>query len=401
MTKIAFVGTGFVADYYMKTLENYPDLQLICCFDRNAERLEQFTKFHGVTAASGLDDVLSRDDIDIVVNLANPQSHLEINRAALEAGKHVYCEKPLAMSADDARALAELAADKSRTLHSAPANALCPAFVKSAEILKSGAIGQPRMIYAEMEDGPVFREKWQTWKSISGAAWPGIHEFEIGCTLEHAGYALSWLLALFGPVRHLAASTQLVFPDKGPGTNHLKMAPDLTVGLLKFDGDVQARLSCGLATERNRSLTVIGESGTLTIADLWDWNSPIRLQLANQKRSYQQRAASWFEWKTGRALPFRMAVGQSVDYGKTLTKHSLPNYPSRIDFAAGIDAQARAIETGKEGFFGGDVSVHMTEVTLALHAGNADFEPQTVFSPDRLALQDWPEPALSVSKRGS
>ena len=227
MTKIAFVGTGFVADYYMKTLENYPDLDLECCFDRDAERLAQFSRFHDVAAADNLDDLLSRGEVDIVVNLANPQSHFEINRAALEAGRHVYCEKPLAMSADDARALGDLAASRNRTLYSAPANALSPAFVKTAEILKKDTIGRPRMIYAEMEDGPVFWDKWRSWQSASGAAWPGIHEFETGCTLEHAGYALSWLLALFGPVRHMAASNQLVFPDKGPGDGPRQNGPGL------------------------------------------------------------------------------------------------------------------------------------------------------------------------------
>ena len=401
MTKIAFVGTGFVADYYMKTLENYPDLELHSCFDRDAERLAQFSRFHDVAAADSLDDLLLRSDVHIVVNLANPQSHFEINSAALEAGRHVYCEKPLAMSANDARALGDLAASRNRTLYSAPANALSPAFVKTAEILRNGTIGQPRMIYAEMEDGPVFWDKWRSWQSASGAAWPGIHEFETGCTLEHAGYALSWLLALFGPVRHMTACNQLVFPDKGPGTDPGKMAPDLSVGLLRFDGDVRVRLSCGLATARNRSLTIMGERGTVTVADLWDWNSPIRLQLADQGRTLLQRAAGWFEWKTGRTLPVRIAVGRPVDYSRNLPKRVLPDYPSRIDFAAGIAAQARAVETGGRGFFSGNVSVHMTEVTLALQAGEADFKPQTQFSPERFVLEDWPEPALSASRHGS
>ena len=83
---------------------------------------------------------------------------------------------------------------------------------------RDGRIGTPRLVYAEMEDGPVFRDKWATWRSQSGARWPGLHEFEIGCTLEHAGYALSWLVSLFGAVESLTAFSALTFPDKGPGT---------------------------------------------------------------------------------------------------------------------------------------------------------------------------------------
>lgn len=397
MTKIAFVGTGFVADYYMKTLGNHPGLELVLCWDRNAERLARFSRFHGVDRAGGLEDILTRADIDIVANLTNPQSHYTINRVALEAGKHVYCEKPLAMTGEEARGLGEIALSRNRTLHSAPANAFCPAFVRTAEILRGGLIGAPRMVYAEMEDGPVFWKDWQEWRSESGAPWPGLHEFETGCTLEHAGYALSWLLALFGPVRHMTASTQLVFPDKGPGKHALSMAPDLTVGLLTFDNSVHARLSCGLASERNRSLTIMAQKGTLTIADLWDWNSEVRVQTRGHGPTVLQRAASWVEWKRGRVLPMKLAVGQLQRYRGKQGEPILPGFPSRIDFAAGLQAQADAIRSGRPGFFSGDVSVHMTEVTLALQAGTQGFEPETDFSPELFRLEDWPESLRSAA----
>ena len=103
-----------------------------------------------------------------------------------------------------------------------------------AAALRDGRIGTPRLVYAEMEDGPVFRDKWATWRSQSGARWPGLHEFEIGCTLEHAGYALSWLVSLFGAVESLTAFSAITFPDKGPGTETIVMAPDFSVGCLQF-----------------------------------------------------------------------------------------------------------------------------------------------------------------------
>ena len=80
----------------------------------------------------------------------------------------------------------------------------------------------------------MFRDKWAGWRSQSGARWPGLHEFEIGCTLEHAGYALSWLVSLFGAVESLTAFSALTFPDKGPGTEKIVMAPDFSVGCLQF-----------------------------------------------------------------------------------------------------------------------------------------------------------------------
>ena len=187
---IAFVGTGFVADYYMTTLKNFPELRLCGVFDRSPARMNEFSAFHNVQTYDSAEAVMRDPAVEIVVNLTTPESHFEISRMALEAGKHVYSEKPLAMDLQDAMRLIALADAKGLTLATAPANALSDAHDLVAAALRDGRIGTPRLVYAEMEDGPVFRDKWATWRSQSGARWPGLHEFEIGCTLEHAGYAL-------------------------------------------------------------------------------------------------------------------------------------------------------------------------------------------------------------------
>lgn len=377
MTKIAFIGTGFVADYYMTTLANYPKLDLVGAWDLDGSRLRRFCDFHNVPERGSLKEVLS-DDVNVIVNLTTPESHFPINQTALEAGKHVYCEKPLAMSVEDAETLVSLAEEKGLTICGAPANALSDAFHLAREQINTGRIGQPRLVYAEMEDGPVFRANWSEWRSRSGAPWPGLHEFEVGCSLEHAGYALSWLVALFGPVRRVSAFSALTFPDKGPGTEHLKMAPDFSVGCLTFQSGVVARLTCGLAAPRDRSMTVLGEAGTMVIRDLWDNRSPINLA-AKDERSFAQKVASRIENWRGRALPLRVHGGKPVAYARQARAAALPSYPSQIDFARGIQAQAEAIEAGKQPFFSGRTALHLTEVALALNAGLRDHEVRNSF----------------------
>ena len=223
MTGIAFVGTGFVADYYMTTLANHPGLRLAGAFDRSREQLRRFTDFYKIRAYASLDEILADAGVDIVVNLTNPESHYEISRRALEAGKHVYSEKPLAMHVEQAEALVDLARAKSLSVAAAPANALSAAHATVARSLKAGDIGRPRLVYAEMEDGAVFREKWQGWRSRSGAAWPGLHEFAVGCTLEHAGYALSWLVGLFGAVESLTAFSAVT--SRVPSSHRASRSP--------------------------------------------------------------------------------------------------------------------------------------------------------------------------------
>ncbi|MFW7267278.1 Gfo/Idh/MocA family protein [Gluconacetobacter sp. Hr-1-5] len=370
MTNIAFVGTGFVADYYLATLQNYPELRLKGVWDRDAQRLRQFCTFYSVTPYAGLDELLNDKTVDIVVNLTTPESHFPINMAALNAGKHVYCEKPVAMSVEEAETLALLAEQKNLILCGAPANALSDAFMLARGLMEKDEIGRPNLVYAEMDDGPVFRDDWRQWRNRSGAPWPGLHEFEVGCTLEHAGYALSWLYGLFGPITHVAASSALTFRDKGVG-NH-PLGPDFSVGCLTFRSGVVARLTSGLAAPRDRSLTVLGEKGSLTVRDLWDNRSVINLQ-RDYRRSLLDMLTDGLEKLLGHKLPVRFYRGQTVRYPKGKPAAQVPRYPSKIDFARGIQVQAEAIRSGQTPLFSGRVSLHLTEVILALSSGLHDY----------------------------
>lgn len=370
---IAIVGTGFVADYYMMTLAGYPGLVMAGAYDSDSERLAEFCSFHKVRAYPDFASLLADKSVSIVVNLTTPQAHYSVSSAALEAGKNVYSEKPLAMILGEAEMLVKLADSKGLVLASAPANGLSDANRLVADKLLAGSVGTTRLVYAEMEDGPVFREKWQSWKSRSGAAWPGVHEFEIGCTLEHAGYALSWLVGLFGPVVEVTAFSALAFPDKGEGAKGHVLAPDFSVGCLQFKSGVIARLTSGLAAPRDRSLTILGDKGSITVRDLWDNRSAVHLEQTGEPRPLFQKILRKAENKLGKALPFKLVPGKKLAYPATANK-LLPSYPSQIDFMAGVAAQAEMISGKSPAFFSGAVSLHITELALALH--NARDLPQ-------------------------
>lgn len=374
---IAIIGTGFVADYYMTTLRNYPQLKLLGAFDRSSERLKVFAAHYNVRAYESFEAVLADNDVQIVLNLTTPENHYAISRAALEAGKHVYSEKPLAMDFNDAKALVEFADAKGLTLAAAPANGLSDAQKLVSSSMSE--IGTPRLVYAEMEDGPVFRDKWATWRSQSGAPWPGLHEFEIGCTLEHAGYALSWLVSLFGPVESVSAFSSITFQNKGPGTEHLHMAPDFSVGCLRFKSGLVARLTSGLAMPKDRSLTIVADKGSITVDDLWDNRSAVRLESTERKRSILSRVFGRLEAKLGKTLPWKPAIGSKLAYPKA-DALALPSFPSQIDFMRGVADQAHAIETGATAFFSGAVALHITEVALALNNAGENAAPYKVQS---------------------
>ncbi|WP_026481210.1 Gfo/Idh/MocA family protein [Ahrensia sp. 13_GOM-1096m] len=375
--RFAIIGTGFVADYYMKTLKAAASLSLAGVFDIDEKRLAQFCDYYSVESYASLDAVLNDSAVELVVVLTTPETHYEIASAALAAGKHVYCEKPLAMDIDDARKLVAQAHSAGLVLGGAPANAYCDAYKATQSTLHDNKIGKPKLVYAEMEDGAVFREQWQEWRSISGAAWPGKHEFEIGCTLEHAGYSLSWLIGLFGSIKRITGMSATLFMDKGVDIAVGDMAPDFSTAILEFENGVVARLTCGLCAPKDRSLTIMGEDGTLTVADLWDDASDIFLERKDQPLSFMFKVFRRLEAMRGRFMPMKPHAGTRLKYAHTKNDR-LPAYPSRINFAAGIDAVRQAAQgEGKSPDQLSGEALHITEAALALnriaeHAGRYD-----------------------------
>lgn len=363
--KIAIVGTGFVADYYMATLPNHPELTLGGVFDRDPATLVRFKEHYQAPVYTSLEHLLADPSVQLVLNLTNPESHYAVSRAVLEAGKHVYSEKPLAMNLGDARSLVALADERGLSLSSAPATVLGEAAAAAGAAINQGRIGRVRLVYAEMEDGMVFRDGWQNWRSVSGAPWPGKHEFEIGCTLEHAGYYLTWLCAFFGPAREVHAFSARLFDDKGSGQSSETLAADYSVANISFESGVIARLTCGLAAARDRSMQIFGDEGTIVIDD--GWNSRSRVRLVRPRHAgerFAQKLRRILAERANRVLPGRFWAGETLPLGAG--RYVTPAYPSQIDFMRGPAEQARAIVAGTPPRLSSDFSLHITELALAI-----------------------------------
>lgn len=378
-TGIAFVGCGFVADLYARTLPTHPGLDLIGVFDRLPDRTVRFAGHYRVRGYPSLDAVLADPAVGVVVNLTNPGSHAEVTAAALRAGKHVYTEKPLATTREAAADLVALARDHGRVLVAAPCSTLGPAAGALARAVRGGRVGTPRLVYAEMDDGPVHRAPYAGWVSASGAPWPWRDEFKVGCTLEHAGYVVPWLCGLFGPVRVVHAFAALVAPDKAADLPPAEVGPDFSVACLTFGGGVVARLTCGLYAPHDHRLVVHGDAGVATVNDTWDYLSPVttRRYLTVRRRHFLS--------------PLRRRV-----------RADRPAFPvprrlgaARMDFLLGVEDLAAAARTGAAPRLTPEFSLHVTEVVLAVHEaaarGFAPYTPATTF--DRGPLAGGPEGA--------
>lgn len=378
--RFGIVGCGYVADYYLATLPNHPVLSLAGVFDRDAARAERFAAHHGVRRFGSLEELLAEPGLSLVANLTNPRSHFEVSRAALEAGKHVYSEKPLATTFEEAERLVELARSRGVLLASAPCTVLGEAAQTLWRALRDGRIGTPRLAYAEMDDGPIPLEDFSSWRSASGAPWPARDEFEVGCTLEHSGYVLGWLTAFFGPARSVTSSAHVVRPEKGVPL--AVSTPDFTVSAITFASGTVARLTCGIFASPDRRLRVFGDEGILSVDDTWDFGSPVRLA---------RRTALGLKAEKHPRLASLLGLGP-----RRLPLVRRPRFrwagrpANRIDFSRGPAELAAAAEEGRPPALGADWSLHVNELALAIQSPGSQGGPRTLRSGfESLAPMPW------------
>ena len=371
---IAIVGCGYVADMYMQTLPGLDGLILLGAFDRDPARLAAFTAFHAIPAFASLDALLADARVGLVVNLTNPRSHHEVSLRALQAGRHVYSEKPLAMTMAEAEELVATARSRGLGLAAAPCNHLSDVVQTLGRELKAGRLGRVMLAQAEMDDGMVSALDYASWRSLSGAPWPARDEFEVGCTMEHAGYQIGPLVALFGPVRRVTAFNACLIPDKGAELGAVVTSPDLSVGLLEFDGGVVARLTNSIIAPSDRSLRVVGERGVATIPDVWEYHTPLRITATG--RGYGARLARKLEKKVSGLVP-KVLIGRrhAVAHGRRVPRTQGGH---RMDFSRGIAQLAAQIEHGAPTLVGPDLALHVTEVTLALQSPASAAQAQTM-----------------------
>jgi len=346
---VAFVGCGYVADFYARTISAHPGLELVGVFDRDAGRAERFSAHFDVPAYASLDELLVDGRVALVANLTNPESHFDVSRRVLESGRHVYSEKPLAMDVAHAEELVDLSRDRGLLLASAPCSILGETAQTLWKALREKRIGKVRLVYAEMDDGMVHRMPHQRWMSESGTPWPSHDEFAVGCTLEHAGYYVTWLTAFFGPAESVTAFASCQVPDKAEDLPPESVAPDFSVAAIRFVSGVVARLTCSIVAPQDHSLRIVGDEGVLGTEDCWYYGSPVHIQRFVTIR--------------------RRTVPNPLKKRVRLVRRP-PRYQVRasaqMDFSRGIAEMANALAEERPCRLSREYSLHNTEVVLAI-----------------------------------
>lgn len=399
--RIAIVGCGFVADYYMSTFPNYPELEVVGVMDRDSQRASAFARFWKISRIyPSLDDLLSDPRVEIVLNFTNPSSHYTVSHAALTADKHVYSEKPLAMVFQEAEALVDLAESRGLSLSGAPCSLLGEAAQTIWKALRQGMAGKTRVAYAELDEGMLHLMSFRNWTSPSGIPWPNVDEFEVGATLEHAGYYVTWLAAFFGPARSVTAYASCQVPEKDSAVAPDRMSADFSVGVIEFVSGVVARLTCSLVAAHDHTLRIFGDAGILSCKDSWMYDSPVYFERLNIPCKPGRRAV--------RIPPESKILNGAWNYlaprilrepGPILIPpvreakfQSYPPNTHHMDFARGVAEQAEALRESRPCRLSARFLLHVNEIVLALQpprGANGTRKMTSTFEP--IASMPWAE----------
>lgn len=398
---IAFVGCGFVFDIYMRTIRAHPELTIQGVFDINSDRMTRVKTHYGFATYDSYDALLADPKVEAVINLTTIGAHFDVSRRALEAGKHVYSEKPLTKSLDESRILFETADKHGVRLYSAPCNILSDTVRTMFQAAQDGAIGKPLLVYAELDDNPIHMMEFEKVKSPSGAPWPLEEEIYEGCTYEHLGYHLVWICGLLGPAVSVTAFSSELIENKMEGLPPRVGTPDYSVANLHFANGAAARITCSVVAPRDHRMRVIGYEGEITCDSYRHYQSPVFLE------RYSKGSLSARKFQTLRARPGLGRLfgigGRKIKLAQNAKSHAVEkdqqmqsSLKQRIiewvrrrevyaqDKFAGIAEMASEIRERRDQYLSPDFIMHINELTLLTQGAGTNgiaTKPTTSFAP--------------------
>ncbi len=278
--RIGVIGTGDVAlrDYLPELGRLAGRAEIVAFASRDGERARAAAAdFGGARAYAGYAELLRDPAVDAILNLTPIGMHAEATLAALEAGKHVYSEKPLGADVAEARSLRDAAAARGRVLVCAPCVMLFPQVAHAAEVLASGAIGTPSSIRASAFGGAP---PWEGYASDPSPFFSAAG----GPLVDMAVYPLAAIAGLVAPVARVTALSSrtrdaFVVADGPAAGLRVPVAVDDNWQLM-----LELRNGCLASVEANfcaqataaPELEIRGDAGTLALS-LLDVAEPVRV----------------------------------------------------------------------------------------------------------------------------
>jgi predicted dehydrogenase len=349
---VAIVGCGNIAGPYARSIATHEELELVAVTDVDPARAAAFGAEHGCRVHGSLEALLADPEVQLVVNLTVHHAHFAVSRQALEAGRHVYSEKPMALEAAEARELVELAVRHGLRLACAPSTFLGEAQQTAGAIIANGDLGTVRAVYADVNWGRI--EAWHP---------APIPFYDVGVLVDVGVYPLTIATAFIGPAVAVEALGWELLPDRvtTAGEHYRIGSPDLILAAVELAGGAVVRLTgsfyVGRPIREPGRLEFHGDVGSLALGSFQDFDALI------------ERGAVGGEWQP---VPYVREPYHGTDWGR------------------GLADLARSIVDGTPQRVSGEHAAHVVEILSATRQSMREhrrIEIVSTFAPP--PLMDW------------
>ena len=353
---VGIIGAGVISGTYLENLTRSPEVEVRFISDLDTERAAAQAQAFGVPHSGTVEQLLERDDVDVVVNLTIPAAHAEVGRRIVAAGKHVWSEKPLALDRDSARDLLAAGEAAGVRVACAPDTLLGPGIQTALRAIHRGDIGEPLTATTMFHvAGP---ERWHPSPDFLYA--PGG-----GPLLDMGPYYLTTLALALGPATRVHAVASTARPErtiaKGPraGESFPVLVPSHHAALIEYAGgrSAQSVFSFQHAFVRTGVVEINGTEGTLVLPDPNGFGGDSAL------------------WRAGDKEPTVLAAGEPT-FGR----------------GAGVIDLVRSIRAGEPERASGALALHVLDVMLGIGeaaAAGGPVEVATTFDPVPTLPEGW------------
>lgn len=297
------IGCGSVSNAYLPVLSRSPHVELVSLCDIRPERARKQAERFGVAHHYGdIETMLAGVPFEFLVDLTDMQAHEKINRRAIEAGKHVWSEKPIANTLEAGEALLKRARQQGTRLWGAPITVQSPQFAFMARTLRAGALGRVAAAHA------FYGHEGPSWSAF-------FYEKQGGSMPDLAVYNLTSLTGLLGPVKRVTALLSIVTPERTvDDKGRIRVAEEDNAMLLLDHGNgVISHVQSGFnyfnphghegRNESRHTIQIIGSKGYMGLVG-YDWE-PLGVDLATAERpelTRHQTDSQGYIWQQGAAL---------------------------------------------------------------------------------------------------
>jgi predicted dehydrogenase len=308
---VGVIGAGVISDTYLENLTAFPDVRVLAVADLDTGRAAAQAAKHGVPQGTTVAELLAHPEIELVVNLTIPAAHVEVGLSALDAGKSVWAEKPLALDRQTGRKLLDRAREKGLRVASAPDTVLGAGLQTARRAVDAGRIGEPRTALALFQTpGP---ESWHPAPEF-------LFQAGGGPLLDMGPYYLTELVQLLGPIHRVtgaggqARTTRVIGSGPRAGTEFPVTVPTTVTALVEFTrgGSAQVVLSFDSALARTGFVEVSGTLGTAVLPDPNRFDGATRLHLLGTEEPEELAAQGHAASRGTGALELARAIRAGV-----------------------------------------------------------------------------------------